>query len=333
MGRCPVHCQKDVRRGVRRRHCSRVRWPRFPQLALRPHPSRHGSETASSHPAPMPKRRSERRSARRPGSANPRLQKIRIRNRCAGGQAATVAGYVGPGFHIWPSGHIPQDMAPKPMIRIRPHAKKTFGEAFGAATGVSDPRLQKIRIPNNGAGGKAAAVAGDDGPGFHTWPSGHIPQDTAPKPLLRSRSHAKNTFGETFGAATGVSDPRLQKIRIRNHGAGGEAATVAGYAGPGFHTWPSGHIPQDNGSEAVPRIRPPAKKTFGEAFGAATGVSDPRQQKIRIRKHGAGGKAATVAGVAGPGFHNWPAGHILREADAKAVIRIRRIRTCPEGVR
>ena len=29
----------------------------------------------------------------------------------------------------------------------------------------------------------------------------------APKPLLRSRSHAKKTFGEAFGAATGVSDP------------------------------------------------------------------------------------------------------------------------------
>ena len=47
-----------------------------------------------------------------------------------------------------------------------------------------------------------------------------------------------NTFGETFGAATGVSDPRLQKLRIRNNGAGGKAATVAGYVGPGFHAWP-----------------------------------------------------------------------------------------------
>ena len=97
-------------------------------------------------------------------------------------------------------------MAPNPLLRIRPHAKKTFGEAFGAATGVSDPRLQKIRIRNNGAGGKAATVAGYVGPGFHTWPSGHIPQDTAPKPLLRSRSPAK----KAFGAPTGVSDPRLQ---------------------------------------------------------------------------------------------------------------------------
>ena len=57
--------------------------------------------------------------------------------------AATVAGYVGPGFHNWPPGHIPQDTAPNPLLRIRPTAKKTFGEAFGAATGVSDPRLQR----------------------------------------------------------------------------------------------------------------------------------------------------------------------------------------------
>jgi hypothetical protein len=104
-------------------------------------------------------------------------------------------------------------MAPNPLLRIRPPAKKTFGEAFGAATGVSDPRLQKIRIRNNGAGGDAATVAGYDGPGFHNWPSGHIPQDTVPNPLLRIRSTAKKTFGEAFGAATGVSDPRLQKNR------------------------------------------------------------------------------------------------------------------------
>ena len=63
-----------------------------------------------------------------------------------------LAGYAGPGFHNWLSGHIPQDTAPKPLLRIRPPAKKTFGEAFGAATGVSDPRLQKIRIRNDYAG-------------------------------------------------------------------------------------------------------------------------------------------------------------------------------------
>ena len=103
-------------------------------------------------------------------------------------------------------------------------------------------------------------LAGYAGPGFHTWPSGHIPQDTAPKPLLRSRSHAKNTFGEAFGAATGVSDPRLQKIRIRNNGAGGKAATVAGDVGPGFHNWPPSHIPQDNGSETASPHPAPCQK-------------------------------------------------------------------------
>jgi hypothetical protein len=71
---------------------------------------------------------------------------------------------------------------------------------------------QKIRIRNNGAGGDAATVAGYVGPGFHNWPSGHIPQDTDPNPLLRSRSHAKKTFGEAFGAATGGSDPRLRSV-------------------------------------------------------------------------------------------------------------------------
>ena len=43
-------------------------------------------------------------------------------------------------------------MAAKPLLRIRPPGKKTFGEAFGAATGVSDPRLQKNRIRNDYAG-------------------------------------------------------------------------------------------------------------------------------------------------------------------------------------
>ena len=95
----------------------------------------------------------------------------------------------------------------------------------------------------------------------------------APKPLLRSRSHAKMTFG----AATGVSDPRLQKIRLRHRCAGGKAASVAGYVGPGFHTWLSGHIPQDHGSETASPYPVHCQKTFG----AATGVSDPRLQKIR----------------------------------------------------
>ena len=85
---------------------------------------------------------------------------------------------------------------------------------------AADPK--RLRV------GQATTVAGSAGPGFHNWPPGHIPQNTAPNPLLRSRPHAKKTFGgtfgETFGAATGVSDPRLQKTQIRNNHAGGKAA-------------------------------------------------------------------------------------------------------------
>jgi hypothetical protein len=114
-------------------------------------------------------------------------------------------------------------------------------------------------------GGQTATVAGYAGPGFHTWPPGHTPQNRDPNPLLRNRSTAQKSFGETFGAATGVSDPRLQKTRIRNAYPDGRAATVAGYAGPGFHNWPSGHTPQDNGRESIdtnpvswtPHPRPP----------------------------------------------------------------------------
>ena len=74
----------------------------------------------------------------------------------------------------------------------------------------------------------------------------------------------QKTFVETFGEARAATvesgsfsptgrlrgqRPQLQKIRIRNHHPGGKAATVAGYAGPGFHNWPSGHIDQGAGSE------------------------------------------------------------------------------------
>jgi hypothetical protein len=131
-----------------------------------------------------------------------------------------LAGYAGPGFHTWPSGHIPQATDPKPLLRIRPHAKKTFGEAFGAATGVSDPSYRRKRhsgarapLPHDPdtkrlRGGQAATVAGHVGPGFHNWPSGHIPQATDTRPRPRIRSPTQKTFGETFGeacAATVVS--------------------------------------------------------------------------------------------------------------------------------
>ena len=45
-----------------------------------------------------------------------------------------------------------------------------------------------------------------------------------------------------------------------NHRPGGQAATVAGYGGPGFHNWPAGHILRDNGSEAASSQPVPCSK-------------------------------------------------------------------------
>ena len=123
-----------------------------------------------------------------------------------GGQAAAVAGYAGPGFHTWP-----QATSLKTRIRIRffasgPLLKKRSAPRPGSAThGYRNPDTKQR------TGGKAATVAGDAGPGFHNWPPGHIPQDTDPNPLLRSRAPAQ----KTFGATTGVSDPRLQKTESK----------------------------------------------------------------------------------------------------------------------
>ena len=120
--RCPVSAANRRSRISARQGsllpAGRVRRPRFPHLAFGPHPSRHGSESASSHPPPCQKdvRRGVRRRDR---GQRPQLQKIRIRNDYAGGDAATVAGHVGPGFHHWPPSHIPQAPDTNALIRIR----------------------------------------------------------------------------------------------------------------------------------------------------------------------------------------------------------------------
>jgi hypothetical protein len=137
------------------------------------------------------------------------------------------------------------------------------------------PQRQKIRIRNHHPGGQAATVAGHVGPGFHTWPSGHILQPRIRNYFFASGHLLKKTFGETFGEARAATvdsgifsttgrlrgqRPQRQKIRIRNHHPGGQAATVAGHVGPGFHTWPSGHISQNTDPKLLLRIRSPAQK-------------------------------------------------------------------------
>jgi len=106
--RCPVRAANSARQGSLH-PAGWVRRPRFPHLAFGPHPSRQRLRIrlfASGH---LPKRRSERRSARRPGSATHGYRRTGSETDGAGGRAATVAGYAGPGFHTWPLGHIPQD--------------------------------------------------------------------------------------------------------------------------------------------------------------------------------------------------------------------------------
>ena len=130
-----------------------------------------------------------------------------------------------------------------------------------ARIGPNRPLCPLLKAPNTKQSSRRGftrdSVAGYSGGGFHNWPRGDILQTPDTNALIRIRApgHAKKTFGEMFGAATGVSDPRRQKIRIKNNGSGGQAATVAGYAGPGFHTWPSGHTPQNTYAKLLPRIR------------------------------------------------------------------------------
>ena len=70
--------------------------------------------------------------------------------------SATLAGYGGPDFHIWPSGHINQGTYSKLLLRIQVSASAK--KSFGAATGVSDPRLQKIQAPVCTLGPQATSI-------------------------------------------------------------------------------------------------------------------------------------------------------------------------------
>ena len=78
---------------------------------------------------------------------------------------------------------------------------------------------------------------------------------------------------------------------------------------------------------ANPLIRPPAPASPDVARAPVIPKrihrlsGDPPSQ-IQRRNHQSGGKAATVAGDAGPGFHTWPPGHILQTTDTNPLIRI-----------
>jgi hypothetical protein len=82
-----------------------------------------------------------------------RTQRQRItqtQNYQPGGDAATVAGDVGPGLDNWPSGHTTQDTDSNALIRIRSPRQKSFGEAFGAAMGLANPATAAAYLLRSG---------------------------------------------------------------------------------------------------------------------------------------------------------------------------------------
>jgi hypothetical protein len=130
-------------------------------------------------------------------------------------------------------------------------------------------------------------LAGYAGPGFHTWPSGHIPQATDPKPRprIRSPSPTQKTFGETFGAATGVSDPRLQGRLCRRNGFFWAGFRATGSRGVLTEEKLKAGIRKTDNSKPVPRL--PAgfflTRRRGERGGRKIGFS-PRAPRLRVNR-------------------------------------------------
>ena len=202
--RCPVSAANRRSRISARQGsllpAGRVRRPRFPHLAFGPHPSRHGSESASSHPPPCQKdvRRGVRRRDR---GQRPQLQKIRIRNDYAGGDAATVAGHVGPGFHNWPPGHIPQAKDTPPLPRIRSPTQKTFGETFGEARAATV--VSSFASKDRAAPGSATPATEEP------WRTRHYPRATDTKRLRRSVYFPTRAWDCERGGRLALTEPQV----------------------------------------------------------------------------------------------------------------------------
>ena len=118
--------------------------------------------------------------------------------------------------------------------------------------------------------------------------------DVARAPVIPKRIHRLS------------GDPPSQ-IQRRNHQSGGKAATVAGDAGPGFHTWPPGHILQTTDTNPLIRIRFPANKIVRRNVRRRDRGQRPQLQK-----------------------KPWPLSHILQTPDTNPPTR-RRSRHCSWG--
>jgi hypothetical protein len=87
-------------------------------LAHRPHPSRQWLRIRFFAAGPMPKRRSEKRSAPRPGSATPATEDPDPKRRCRR-RRRHCSRVRWPRFSHWPPGHFLQDTDTIALIRIR----------------------------------------------------------------------------------------------------------------------------------------------------------------------------------------------------------------------
>ena len=119
-------------------------------------------------------------------------------------------------------------------------------------------------------------------------PSGHTPQDTEASRVVADRLRdATKIVRRDVRRRDRGQRPQLQKTpasRLRNHQPGGAAATVAGDVGPGFHTWPPGHILQATDTNPLPRSPPsPLLKNRSERCSAPRpGSAPPATENTRI---------------------------------------------------
>ena len=210
-------------------------------------------------------------------------------------------------------------IAPNPLLRSRAPAQKTFG----AATGVSDPRLQKTRIRNNHAGGKAATVAGDAGPGFHNWPPGHILQNTDPNPLLRSRAPTKKDVRrrDRGQRPTATEDPNT-KQRHRRLSRRCSRVRRPRFPHVALRPHPSKHGSESALTQPVTCSKDVRRRDRGQRP-AATEDPNTKQRHRRQRRHCSWGRWPRFPQLA-PGPH--PSRHGSESASTQPV-------TCSKDVR
>jgi hypothetical protein len=180
------------------RRCSRVRWPRFPHLAVRPHPSRQWLRNRFYTSSPRLKIRSERRSVPRPGSA--------------------THGYRRPAYETAtrrPSRHCSRVRWPRfPHLTVRPHPSRQW---LRNRFYTSSPQL-KIRSEKRSAPRPGSATHGYRRPAYETTtrrPSRHCRWGRRPRVShLAVRPHPSNQrCARADSNPAGSNPPKRRSVR------------------------------------------------------------------------------------------------------------------------